>query len=346
MTETSIPVTADPRNWRNYICHRCGAEFVRRIREASKTKRVFCSKACAWKGMTHKEPAPLVPIVCANCGKTFWRLACWAKVAVNCSRKCMAEAHRNRTQNRIATEREQLIREYTVPAVSDFDRGWLVGFFDAEGMIRSRGSEGVEISACNTDLSLIRICSDILQLAGITSTVCTDKLRPNRNKHRHVVSLHNVISATRFEFCVGFLCKRKAETLRDIVGGIVVSEPHAEIFWRSSKDFRIGWITGFYEGDGHAGTAVTNGIRYGRVSFYTTDLDLLERVQFILKEDCISSSVVTRKRLNWKPCYCVHVQNKRSVWDLVPIMRPKSYNKQLAVQKILSLPHYNPNILL
>lgn len=90
MAERRIPESSDPSKWNRYACFTCGKEFFRLRCAMRKSRRAFCSKACANPNRI-KRKRLTIKMRCLVCGRFFWVRPSYAIKAVSCSRKCQAE---------------------------------------------------------------------------------------------------------------------------------------------------------------------------------------------------------------------------------------------------------------
>lgn len=276
----------------------------------------------------------MVTLLCACCGRAFRRRPCEATIAVTCSRKCMGQLNSVRVARRVEELKSTLSREV---ALSNFARGWLTGFFDAEGSIRIR--EATSITACNTDKDLIEFAAT--QLLQIGADFSVDEIPAYGKRQRaYILRLVGIESVVQFCLFAGFLCARKAKTLREAVHVKISDKTSAESLWDTSAEFRRGWITGFFEGDGCPSIRTVNGGRYGTVSFWTTDHDLITRIDGYLAGMGIRRSLMRRepRKANWSACYCIDIQNRADVHRFIQSLSLASARRRQQVQAILDLP--------
>lgn len=114
---------------------------------------------------------------------------------------------------------------------SDFQKGLIRGFFDADGTVLSGKEKGVSVRLNSSTLQHLRLIQKSLLNFGINSSIYKDRQDYNvgpmpdgkggekeyqiKNNHELVVTCENLV---RFHDIIGFHCGNKKQTLKEIVG--------------------------------------------------------------------------------------------------------------------------------
>lgn len=221
----------------------------------------------------------------------------------------------------------------------EFDRGWLSGFFDAEGNVYVTGHRGpvAELTAANTDKDLVDACIVKLRRFGIDPRVRVLQ-PPGRRQIIWHIKIRRKDSIETFYLEIGFVTARKQDMLRKAVE-VALGVAPINVTRPSDRTFRIGWLTGFFEGDGSCSTSHLSATPARRISIVCTDSEVTDTYSAWLAKEGIRASARSdiRRGTTWKRQYILRINTAHDQEMLASLLRPQSRRRRLQISTMCEL---------
>jgi hypothetical protein len=233
--------------------------------------------------------------------------------------------------------------------ISDFELGWLGGFFDAEGTMRkklpSHGSYPVfELSTVNTDETLIRNCCS--RLAAINITCSVSKRKRRERKLSYCLSTGRTKAIISFAENIGFQAQHKAAILAEAIAWFALPKKTRKAVLCDTRfswtlEFKRGWLRGFFDGEGTCSLS-TGGLKR-HMTYYlsipNTDPYLIRFCRDAITELGIESWEKTYQRDGCLPCTIIRIGKRESILRFINEVGADSPDKQQRFTRLIE--HFN-----